>query len=436
MSKILRFYHNLSLVEKIIIPPMLIVILIIIYWSITFYNTNKIAKFSQTYQQTLIPILEKSLENQAFLKQIIETLSFAAISSETEWIDQTYQHAVKIKNNLHEISLETQYKDLINTKQVLISFNNYFKATVQLTNDVISGKDLLNFTEQTDKVYETHQSVEKEFNILHKNIKEIIYQESQQIKNSIRFLLKNSLLISFIILILLIFISLTVYHDIQKRFQRLIGFASEINDGKPDFKRRLEEFSNDELGTFSKHLNNIFETYEKQYDQLDEEKTQIEEIAKKDQLTTLYNRHFIEETLVKFDKDFFQYEQTYSVILFDIDHFKLVNDTYGHPAGDQVLIDVAQMLKSQSREGDIVGRWGGEEFMILMQGISKAHLQKIAEKFRKSLESLDIETVGKVTASFGVYSVQNGERSDFVIKKADEALYEAKESGRNRVILG
>jgi len=122
-----------------------------------------------------------------------------------------------------------------------------------------------------------------------------------------------------------------------------------------------------------------------------------------------------------------------SLILLDIDFFKKVNDNYGHNMGDQVLIQISHTLLRTLRNIDIICRWGGEEFIAILPTAPLEIASVITEKIRKSIEELDIDIVGKVTASFGVAEVKEGESMEDVVDRADKALYLAKDSGRNCV---
>ncbi|MBU1512404.1 GGDEF domain-containing protein, partial [Myxococcota bacterium] len=127
-----------------------------------------------------------------------------------------------------------------------------------------------------------------------------------------------------------------------------------------------------------------------------------------------------------------------SVIMADIDHFKRVNDTYGHLMGDQVLKQVATILSSVLRAGDAVIRYGGEEFLIVLPGVSAERALAIAERARKTIEATEFrfhEISFHTTISMGVAQLRPGESREDLIKRADEALYEAKHAGRNRSVV-
>ena len=129
-----------------------------------------------------------------------------------------------------------------------------------------------------------------------------------------------------------------------------------------------------------------------------------------------------------------RYGSIFSIILIDIDHFKLVNDTYGHIVGDSVLKEFASILKANVRDSDCVGRWGGEEFIIVCIETDTNGAVLVAEKLRDEIEKFNFTTVGNKTASFGVSSSGKNIDETIILDNADKALYKAKNSGRNQVI--
>ena len=162
--------------------------------------------------------------------------------------------------------------------------------------------------------------------------------------------------------------------------------------------------------------------------------------ADRDGLTRIYNRHSFEERLVYEIKRRRRYNHDLSLLMFDLDHFKQVNDTYGHKAGDIVLRKVGEILTETFRNTDLPARYGGEEFVVLLPHTSERAAWKLAERVREAIESTRFHYDGHdftVTASIGVSSVEAGAltKDDDLIVKADKALYEAKHNGRNMVVV-
>ena len=173
-------------------------------------------------------------------------------------------------------------------------------------------------------------------------------------------------------------------------------------------------------------MNHILKNKNKEY----------EIMASTDPLTGLYNRFKFSELYLSEYKAMIQRDNDMSIILLDIDFFKRINDTYGHNIGDQVLIQVSHALLKTLRSIDIVCRWGGEEFVVLLPTASLDNAVYLAEKLRAHIEELEMDLVGKITASFGVSQVREDDEIHDVIARADKALYLAKNSGKNCVKMG
>ena len=151
-----------------------------------------------------------------------------------------------------------------------------------------------------------------------------------------------------------------------------------------------------------------------------------------DALTGIANRHRIDNWLRKKVELGEQTGQLFSVLFFDLDHFKDINDVYGHKTGDDVLRQLAKVVQGELDHGDLFGRWGGEEFIILTDtGERESFL--LAERLRKAVGEHDFGIAGRVTASFGLSVNRPGDTAESVVLRADERMYQSKQAGRNRV---
>ena len=161
---------------------------------------------------------------------------------------------------------------------------------------------------------------------------------------------------------------------------------------------------------------------------------QLEELIQIDPLTQLYNRNRFQQSGEDLLRIAYRFARPLSLIILDLDLFKRVNDTWGHAVGDQVLIKVADILRTSTRATDQVIRWGGEEFVILALGTDLEGALHLAEVLRVKIASTPFETVGQMTASFGVAELTDSEGENRLFERADQALYQAKHEGRNRVV--
>ncbi|MDO9532767.1 MAG: diguanylate cyclase [Deltaproteobacteria bacterium] len=164
---------------------------------------------------------------------------------------------------------------------------------------------------------------------------------------------------------------------------------------------------------------------------------QIITLVNTDSLTHLANRRFFIDFLEKAMAFAKRHGQALSVIMADLDHFKAINDTYGHQAGDQVLAAFAQVMQASIRQEDLAARFGGEEFIVMLPGTTLEDATILAERLRESLENLTFPPMEtRVTASFGIAQYQPDDTFETLVKRADEGLYAAKAAGRNRVMTG
>jgi diguanylate cyclase (GGDEF)-like protein len=166
-----------------------------------------------------------------------------------------------------------------------------------------------------------------------------------------------------------------------------------------------------------------------------EDNNELARMALTDSLTGLSNRTHMNQILRQEYARFERHDQRFGIIMLDIDHFKNVNDSFGHDAGDKVLKKLAQIIASAIRTSDFVARWGGEEFLICCTTIEETDLLPIAETIRKLVASSDFEKVKQITTSLGCAAIVKGESISDLIKRSDIALYEAKNNGRNQSIV-
>ena len=161
----------------------------------------------------------------------------------------------------------------------------------------------------------------------------------------------------------------------------------------------------------------------------------LEQLAITDALTGIFNRRKFDLTLERELKRADRYRAPLSLIMLDIDHFKRINDTYGHHAGDAVLVLLAKLISDNIREPDVFARWGGEEFVVLTPNTNAESAWQLAEKLRAVVEASSFPGIVGLTCSFGVTELVEADSPDDFINRADNALYQAKASGRNKVEL-
>lgn len=182
---------------------------------------------------------------------------------------------------------------------------------------------------------------------------------------------------------------------------------------------------------------NLEHIVEERTAELKEANETISRLAATDELTGLSNRRSFNVLLAAALSAARRHDHPLSVIMIDLDHFKVVNDTFGHGEGDRILKTFADLLRFMIRVEDVAARWGGEEFIVLLPHTPCEAAAALAERIRVAFEHIsDCETPMALSASFGVVQLKTGVDADTLIRLADDALYRAKHEGRNRVVVG
>jgi diguanylate cyclase (GGDEF)-like protein len=228
---------------------------------------------------------------------------------------------------------------------------------------------------------------------------------------------------------------------------RTVTGIAELMSRDPSFARL--EHKTDEVGTLMSNFSKMFETIEAQateinsfatrldaaYKELESTNSKLKETSFKDEVTGLYNRRFFTIRLEEEISRHRRFNHPVSIVLLDLDGFKAVNDDLGHAVGDDTLRDVAQILQKHSRGINVVSRYGGDEFAVLLVETSKAGAKLYAERIRDVIARFRFGHEKPVTASLGVASLPDDDvaTAEELFKMADEALYAAKRSGKNQV---
>ena len=198
-----------------------------------------------------------------------------------------------------------------------------------------------------------------------------------------------------------------------------------------NIQKKVYEERDSEVGIVARFFNILLDSMREQNTKLSTSNKNLHQKAYFDTLTKVLNRSGLFEKIHKELQ-----HKNYCIAILDIDKFKIINDTYGHDVGDKVLKELATLISSKIRTDDIFARWGGEEFLLIIENNNLAIAQSICEKIRKEVENFNFTTVDKLTISLGVSTYKSNNQSfDDVLKNADKALYDAKNSGRNRVFV-
>ncbi|GEM_PF-6836214 len=414
INSVIQHYRHLSVFSKLMIPQIIALIVGIGYM---FYTSSNITAISQSYgtvKERMIPALERSGSDLLLLKQIANDFTFATLSSEEDFLESPKDYNRKIVQNLQTISDLTH----IDTQNALADYQNYFQYTYALTQRMI--KQQVQYSEEMDQVLSLYQRTHQDFIDLNSKVKILIDKQTNAVSHSLQSFHTDVLLFGLILYIIVTLITFLIYKGLQKSFFQLISDISTLRQSGM-IKERIVQFSKNEFGLLAKELSAVFSEFNEAYQNL-------ENIANKDKLTQLYNRVYMDakiESLVAQGRSF-------GVILADIDHFKNINDTYGHAIGDSVLKTFAKTLSQTLPHNAIISRWGGEEFLILLpEAHTPYQVQAMAESARVAIASRSFKRVRHVTASFGCSYHTPKQRFEETLEHADTALYRAKASGRN-----
>lgn len=225
-------------------------------------------------------------------------------------------------------------------------------------------------------------------------------------------------------------VKLRVENTDERKISVDMKYDNELKILQDEFNKLLNKISIEE----NKRVELLREINQKLEFEVQKRTQELEHIAITDGLTQLYNRAKTEIELQKLEDIYKRYGRVFSVIMLDIDYFKSVNDTFGHQVGDSVLKQFAKILKENIRNTDFIGRWGGEEFLLVCPETSEENATKFALNLRKNIENAYFEKVGQITMSVGVAQIKDEIDLNTLINNADNAMYFAKENGRNKVI--
>lgn len=256
--------------------------------------------------------------------------------------------------------------------------------------------------------------------------------------------LQLSIIIALIAVIAAVLAGAFAAKNLTKPLRKMSETVQKISQHQYDSLIKVD--TDDELAVVSRainsmaleikqYTNNLEDIVSQRTSQLQETLKELKRLSITDPLTDLFNRQKFEEVLGLEIRRAKRANQTFSLVYFDLDHFKNINDTYGHLKGDEVLVKTANICKNTIRSTDIAARWGGEEFVIVLPDTNIHGAMKLAEKIRSQLELHKYPEMGAVTGSFGCTQCHEDDDEKSILHRCDEALYESKENGRNRITL-
>jgi len=342
-------------------------------------------------------------------------------------------HTAAITKNLGEITvLLAEYKKRELTDEEQDITNLYAIAHTQYANDglilavnALKEKDFQKTNEIfLNKINPYYKNANLRANTLLQKIDEIAKNNYKEATERFVFI-RNILIFGTILGILFASIAaILLIRSIVRPLNKAVTHFKHISEG--NMNENISVSSQDEIGQVLSELAAMQGKLKILISDLDQ-------LARTDELTGAWNRRRFEETVETEMDRLRRYGQRLSLMILDVDHFKKINDLYGHSIGDQVLIDLSNTIRSSLRVSDSLTRWGGEEFIILCPNTTAETVSKLAERLRKEVSSIEFQKVGNITLSFGVAECGAEETWEQWLHRADEALYLAKSGGRDRV---
>ncbi|MCG7862030.1 MAG: diguanylate cyclase [Candidatus Thiodiazotropha endolucinida] len=388
-------------------------------------NNKEIEGLSEKY----LTLLDLSNENLRLFKQIVVQFKDAVLAGERDWVTNTNEFKIQINTNIDRLAASPEILESALISQLRHDFNQYYTNALTLSLALLKNdrefsthEKLIHTVEQYSNLTTSHLKHQKE------QIKIRLTQAIEHSNHKLNQLLAWGTGIAILLLLIMVSVTTQLSLSTKRSFTQVIDRMKALAEGNPDFSRRLQHPHNDELGYLIHWFNKLSDTLEHDY-------SKIQKISITDKLTQLSNRTHSDEFLRRQLTDSSENNSQLVIIIADIDHFKSINDRYGHLTGDHVLREFSMILKHCTRVQDFIGRWGGEEFIIVMPDVGLDQAIKNAERLRTTIEQHDFGEAGQVTASFGISFGIEGDTQEGIMKRADLCLYKAKQQGRNRVVV-
>ena len=345
--------------------------------------------------------------------------------------DQIWQDVLSEMEMVQSPALENA------VEQVQVRYYDQFRSTQQVYISKLLA-DEIEVHDSSELAAASIPALDTIFVMVDAALAEIEHANQINMRNSY-FNFMRGLLGMLLVLLLILYLPFYLRNKLVRPLNKIIMAIEELSAGntKIDVDTDAKE---DEIGKLMTGVLLLKRSIEKEQGlttELRQVVTNLEDISTKDHLTGLYNRRYINAKLMDLEDQHKVNKKPFTLIICDIDHFKRVNDKYGHECGDQVLIGVTDILTQQSREQDIPARWGGEEFVILLPETDTAGAEHYAKRVQQALKETVFQYKDakiKITMTFGIASYDEAIGITGTIKQADLAMLTGKKQGRNRII--
>lgn len=419
----------MTIFQKMLLVPILSLLLYGSFITYSFFEHKKTHENIQKLRNNYLPAIDLLNENIRLFTKLRDTFKDAVLAQESLWIASNLQIKKDIDDNFLTMKA---YPIIINKQQLQKStedFHRYYINANTLARNLLKKQDF---------VLSDSQLIQNVEQSLHLSLQNFNNMKTTAQQNFIITIDMNSLSMNQLLfwggivivssMLLLIGVTISISLSTRKSFITIVERMRSLAQGDIDFSKRLSRSNRDELGFLIHWFNKLSDKLEVDY-------IKLKTLSITDKLTQLNNRTRTDQFLPSTIANAKIKKEPLVLVIIDIDHFKAVNDNYGHLVGDEVLQLFAKELKSSAKSGDYVSRWGGEEFVLVWQNITFEKAFKKANNIRQAIEQLTFPTVGTVTASFGMSIATDNDTTETLISRADSNLYRAKEKGRNCVMF-
>lgn len=417
----------MTIFQKLLLAPLLSLLLFGSFLLYTYSATQSNNEDISEIKSDFIPVLELANDNITTFNALRDIFKDAVVTREPQWLEEGQLLLDKLNSNLDHL---TGFSTLVNaqdTANLKLNINRYYNHSNTLASTILSNPEAL----ATDNAL-FHQ-VERYHNLsvsglesFRSGLQTRFQNTVGNIETSMTHIMLTGIAVSVVLFVTVLTLTIWVSVSTRRQLLALIDGVKELTRGRTDFSRRLTLSSNDELGTLSHWFNKLADKMEQDY-------KAVETISITDKLTQLNNRNRTDSFFSQALKSALNKNEPLSILMVDVDHFKKINDNHGHLTGDQVLIAVAEILKSRALTHEFIGRWGGEEFIVIIPGGDLETALSRGEDIRLAVKNHVFPEVASLTVSIGAAAATAEDTTDSLLIRADANLYEAKNLGRDQV---
>ncbi len=418
----------MSIFAKMLIAPLLSLVLYTAFLAYTWFGYNDSAERLHAIRDQYLPATRLASDSVRLFQEIRAVYKDAVVAGEPEWIAE----AARLRDQLAtRIERMAQYPLVVDAERLAglrASVTDYLENAESLAISIMDNGGRLGGDDALMRqVVISHNESLDGLERLETDIGSRFLADVQSTISQLNGLLLMGSLMTVGLLVVVAAVSLFISLQTRNSLRDVIGGMKSLASRKTDFGARLDSDEVGELGSLVRWFNHLSE-------KLEDDFKAMERTAITDKLTELNNRVRSDTYVAEMLEDESRRGTFVSIILFDLDHFKTVNDRYGHVVGDSVLVRLAEVLKAWAQPSEFIARWGGEEFIVVLPGVREVKATERAESLRREIERCAFPGAGDMTASFGVSEAAWGEDTVEVMMRVDACLYLAKQHGRNRVV--